>query len=451
MWPGNAAMPMAFFRSKWYIFMMPYQYLSSLSPMGIRLGLDRVQRLLKRLGSPQEGYRTILIGGTNGKGSVAAMTAAILKSAGYFTGLYTSPHLVHVQERIRIDGECISRNEMASFIERVRKEVTEDITYFEFLTAVAFLYFSAKKVDVAVLEVGMGGRLDATNIVYPCVSAVTNISLEHQSYLGRTLEAIAEEKGAIISRGGTCITAARQRKVIDVLERICRQKRAALHRLGRDIHIRNHDGSSFSWYGPEEHVIGKIACALIGRHQQENAAVAIGLISAMRSNGINADETAIRSGLSHVRWEGRLEVVRECPEVLMDGAHNPAAVAALCRSLQSSFRYRRLIIIFGVLNDKNVHRMMDQLSPMADILILTDPSTDRARPADDYVNAVTDCRHVEICHHPRDALRRAYQMASAGDLICITGSLYLVGEMKKIIPLPPYCDNRSSKRQTAAE
>lgn len=450
MWPGNTAMRMAFFRSKWFISMMPYQYLSSLSPMRIRLGLDRVQRLMKRLGSPQENYRTILIGGTNGKGSVAAMTAAILKSAGYRTGLYTSPHLVHVQERIRIDGECISRNEMAGFMETVRNKVTEDITYFEFLTAVAFLYFSAMKVEVAVLEVGMGGRLDATNIAHPCVSAVTNISLEHQSYLGRTLEAIAGEKGAIIPRGGTCITAARQKKVIDVFERICRQKQATLHRLGRDIRICKHNDGSFSWYGPEGNVIRKITCALMGQHQWDNAAVAIGLICVMRSNGFNVDETAIRSGLAHVQWEGRLEVVRECPRVLMDGAHNPAAITVLCQSLKSFFHYGRLIIIFGVLNDKNVRRMIDQLSPMADILILTDPSTDRARPADDYANAVADCRHVEIHHHPGDALCRAYQMASAEDLICITGSLYLVGEMKIFFPLPPYCDNRSRKRQTAA-
>jgi dihydrofolate synthase/folylpolyglutamate synthase len=267
---------------------MPYKYLSSLSTAGIRLGLDRVQGLLKRLGCPQDDYRAIIIAGTNGKGSVAAMTASILKTAGFRTGLYTSPHLIDVRERIQVNGKPISKSDMYDFIRKVRQEITEEITYFEFLTAVAFLYFSAKKVDIAILEVGMGGRLDATNVVDAVACAITNISLEHTSYLGRTLEDIAKEKGAIIPYGGICITAAKQEKVLRVLEEICRKRQAVLYRVGKNIRIRRRADGSLSWYGPGM-TIHHLACSLIGDYQQENMAMAIELVSVLVSAGFKVD------------------------------------------------------------------------------------------------------------------------------------------------------------------
>jgi dihydrofolate synthase/folylpolyglutamate synthase len=429
---------------------MPYRYLSRLSTTGIRLGLDRVKGLLERLGCPQDDYRAVIIAGTNGKGSVAAMTASILKTAGFRTGLYTSPHLLDVRERIQIDGKLISKSDMSDCIRKVRQKIIGDVTYFEFLTAIAFLYFSEKKVDIAILEVGMGGRLDATNVVDAAICAITNMALEHTSYLGATLEDIAKEKGAIIPYGGICITAAKQKKVLRVLEEICCKRHAVLYRIGKNIRLRRQADGSFSWYGPGM-TIRHFTCSLMGDYQQENMAIAIELVSVLGSVGFKADEEDIRGGLRSVHWEGRLEVLGESPRFVVDGAHNPAAVGALCRSLKSLFHFKRLIVIFGVLLDKDVHGMINRLASIADLLILTDPPTERARRADHYAAYASSRCRVEIHHNPSDALQRAYSLAKANDLICATGSLYLVGELKKFFSFRACCDNRLGYGQIAAK
>jgi dihydrofolate synthase/folylpolyglutamate synthase len=212
-----------------------FAYLSGLHRMGIRLGLDPVRSLLKRLHDPQNAFSSVLIAGTNGKGSTAAMTASILTTGGFKTGLYTSPDLIDFRERIRIDGRMISPEETVICTKEVKGQTREEISYFEFLTAMAFLHFQRQQVEIAVLEIGMGGRLDATNVVTPLVSVITNISLEHREYLGDTLQKIAREKGGIIKAGGTCLTAARQKRVIETLGAICRESGAALYRVGREI------------------------------------------------------------------------------------------------------------------------------------------------------------------------------------------------------------------------
>ena len=252
-------------------------YLSGLNSLGIRFGLDPIRSLLGRLNDPQGSFPSVLIAGTNGKGSVAAMTAAILSTAGFRTGLYTSPDLIDVRERIRIDGRMISREETASCVDEVQSRIREEVSYFEFLTAMAFLHFQKKKADIAVLEVGLGGRLDATNVVIPLVSVITNISLEHREYLGNTLEQIAREKGGIIKEGGICLTAARQKPVIETLEGICRERGASLYRVGKEIRTIVHRDGTFSYRG-----IGRsqerLVCPLIGRHQISNAALALGAV-----------------------------------------------------------------------------------------------------------------------------------------------------------------------------
>ena len=250
-------------------------YLSSLSKMGIRFGLDPIRLLLERLDNPQNGYPTILIAGTNGKGSVAAMTASMLCAGGFKTGLYTSPDLTDFRERIRINDGMISREEAAACAEQVKERVSEDISYFEFLTAMAFLHFHRQHVDIAVLEVGMGGRLDATNVVLPLLSVITNISLEHREYLGHTLEKIAREKGGIIKEGGICLTAAVQKPVIETLKTLCREKKATFYRLGKEIRTRVHRDGTFSYRGIERRY-KRLACPLAGRHQYANAALALG-------------------------------------------------------------------------------------------------------------------------------------------------------------------------------
>ncbi len=410
----------------------PLEYLYGLNSLNIRLGLGPVSRLLDRLNNPHETYGTVLIGGTNGKGSIAAMVASILEKGGFRVGLYTSPHLTDIRERIRVNGRMIGGQDFASCVEDVRKEVREDITYFECLTAVAFLHFSRVRIHVAVLEVGMGGRLDATNVVKPYVSVVSNISLDHREYLGNSLEAIAREKGGIVKKRGVCITAAKQRRVINALEDICLQSGATLLRLGRDMKVEIKRNGTFSYRGLGEGY-RDLVCPLMGRHQIENAALAIGAIESMKGKGFDIDGGTIARGLRNTQWEGRLEILQRDPTIIVDGAHNPAGILALWRALKSEFEYRRLILIFGVLNDKDYGTMLRRIVPLADHLIITRPRTDRAMPPGkiEPVALRYTRQGIEIIENSLDALKRAISLAGVNDIICITGSLYLVGEIKQ--------------------
>jgi len=407
------------------------EYLESLKSRGIHLGIGPISRLLDRLGNPQDEYKTVLIGGTNGKGSTAAILASILAKEGMQVGLYTSPHLCDFRERIRVNGQMIEEETLCRLIDTVREKVVEDVTYFEFATALAFLYFSQCKVDIATLEVGMGGRLDATNLVSPEVSIITNISLEHQDYLGGDLKSITREKGGIIHKGGTCITAATSRKVIDTLQEICCRRGAVLYRIGRDMRVRRLSKGSFSYYGINRRYHG-LTLSLTGRHQITNASLALAAVELLSGKGIDIGDTSVAEGLRDVRWEGRLELISRDPRIVVDGAHNPAGIKTLCKSLALDFSYRRLIVVFGVLRDKDCGGMLKRLIPLADILILTRPKEGRAVPARDLLS-VTSPHHnnIEIVEDSKEALARARSLAGGNDLICVTGSLYLVGEIKR--------------------
>ncbi|MBW2544373.1 MAG: bifunctional folylpolyglutamate synthase/dihydrofolate synthase [Deltaproteobacteria bacterium] len=409
----------------------PLSYLEGLKQKGINLGLGPIARLLYRLGNPQNKYKTILVGGTNGKGSTAAILSSILVQEGMKVGLYTSPHLCDFRERIRVNDHMIPRDTLCALIDKVRGEIREDVTYFEFSTALAFLYFSLCEVDVAILEVGMGGRLDATNLASPEISIITNISMEHQKYLGNNLKSIAGEKGGIIKEGGVCVTAARGRKVIDTLEEICRQRKAVLYRTGRDIRVRRSGRGSFSYYGINKRYHG-LRLFLAGRHQIENAALALAAVEVLTAKGMDISDTSVVEGLSDARWEGRLELVSHNPRIIVDGAHNPAGISSLCSSLLADFSYRRLIVVFGVLYDKNYVGMLKKLMPLADKIVLTRPKKERAASTEDLLSVASlHHGHVEVVDDPREALARACSFAGANDLVCVTGSLYLVGEIKK--------------------
>lgn len=422
------------------------EYLNRLKNTNVRLGLGPISRLLDRLNNPHETYGTVLIGGTNGKGSIAAMVTSILKHAGLKVGLYSSPHLVDIRERIIVNDRVITWEEMAFSMGDVRKEIFEDVTYFEFITAVAFVHFYHAKVDVAVLEVGMGGRLDATNVVKPFVSVISNISLDHRAYLGDSLAKIAYEKGGIIKNRGVCITAAKQQRVINVLEDICLQRGAKLFRLGRDMKSRVNPDGTFN-YRRMGKSYNDIICPLLGRHQIDNASLAIAAIESMREKGLEIDDNAIFRGIRNARWEGRLEILQYEPVVLVDGAHNPAGISSLCRALKQELVYKRLILIFGVLNDKDHVAMLKKIVPLTDYLIVTRPQTDRATPPDKIeIVASRYMRHnVEVIEYSPDGLKRAISLANVDDLICVTGSLYLVGEIKQIFR--EHADDRK-KRQS---
>jgi len=409
------------------------EYLARLGHKGIHLGLGPTARLLKQFDNPQIRYKSILIGGTNGKGSVAAILSSILGKTGKKIGLYTSPHLIDFRERIKVNSQMISQERLCNLIDMVRARAREDLTYFEFSTVLAFLYFYLEGVDIAVLEVGMGGRLDATNLVTPEASVITNVSLEHKEYLGNTIESIAWEKGGIIKRGGVCITAANRPVVIDILENICLQKRARLFRYGRDMKIRKTKGERIFYKGIDK-THSNLSFSLIGRHQVKNAALALAVVEVLASRGLDVDDNAVSEGLSAVRWEGRLETLSRNPRIVVDGAHNPAGISALCNSLTTDFSYERLICVFGVLADKDCKKMLGRLAGIADHMILTSPSNERALSPDDMSLLAGKLHsHIEIAKDPQEAIALASSVAGKEDLICVTGSIYLVGEIKKMV------------------
>jgi dihydrofolate synthase / folylpolyglutamate synthase len=386
------------------------------------------------LGNPERDYPSILIAGTNGKGSVAAMTASILSAGGFSVGLYTSPHLTDVRERIRVGDTMIPERDFWETMRYVDDHLTEPLTYFEFMTVLAFQYFRGKKIDVAVVEVGMGGRLDATRVIEPSVAVISHIALDHQEYLGNRLKDIAGEKSAIIPKRGTCITGVRQLSARQVIVDTCRDREATLLMIGGEIKVFRHRNGDFSYRSPD-HAYTRLHCGLVGAHQQTNAALAVASVEAMASKGFTVSEEAVREGLGKVRWEGRLEVLQKTPTLLVDGAHNPAGIGSLCRALRNNFSFRRLIVLFGVLRDKHYPDMIRRLSVFQPLMILTLPPSERSMPPAELLpTARAFLSRVEIIPSPAAALEYALSLAGEDDLICVTGSLYLVGEIKKTFP-----------------
>jgi dihydrofolate synthase / folylpolyglutamate synthase len=409
-------------------------YLSGLNVDVMHFGVEAITALLARFGNPQNSYKTILIGGTNGKGSTAAMAASILKQAGYRTGLYTSPHLVNVRERIAINGKIIPLRIFNGILAEIQNHVIEPVTYFEVLTAAAFTYFQRQQVDVAVMEVGLGGRLDATNVCVPLVSVITNIGLEHTAYLGNTLAAIAGEKAGIIKPAGVCITGITQQKVARKLMSICRRRKSALYRLGTDFKMVKRANGLPDYLGMSRRLSG-LEIALSGRHQLSNAALALAALEIVETNGLVISDSAIRHGLKNTRWEARMEILSTRPLFLLDGAHNPAGINVLARALRNEFSWRRLILIFAALSDKDYEKMLKKMAPLAAVAILPPLETGRAVSPRRLAGVIKEpgCRPIMV-DSVYQAVRLALEMTDDCDMICAAGSFYLAGEVKQIFP-----------------
>ncbi len=361
-----------------------------------------------------------------------AILSSILKHSGLKVGVYTSPHLMDIRERIRINESLIPEDRMQECIETVRNRLEEDLTYFEILTAVAYLYFHEEKVDIAVLEVGMGGRLDATNVVTPQVSVITNVHHDHQEYLGRFLKNIAMEKAGIIKEKSICVTAANQKSVLDILADTCRKKGVPLFRLGKEVRVRSKGAGNFSYTGIDRK-ISHLNCPLSGEHQIKNAALALAAAELIRIKGRRIDEQAMCLGLAGAKWEGRLEILQKSPTVLVDGAHNPAGIRSLCDTLRNRSEKEGRLLVFGVLGDKDYPRMLKKLLPLFRRVIFTRPKVERAVDLDKLIPIARNHGHLaEAIEDSREALQRALLLAEKNDLICVSGSLYLVGEIKKI-------------------
>jgi dihydrofolate synthase / folylpolyglutamate synthase len=410
-------------------------YLCRLQKHGIKLGLETMTALTARLGMPQNRYRTLHIAGTNGKGSTAAMAAAMLQAAGYRVGLYTSPHLVDFRERIRVNGEMIPESRVAQLTDQLQALHQPELspTFFEYTTAMAFQHFADTAVDVAVLEVGLGGRFDATNVVTPMACAITTIALDHQAYLGSTLSSIAFEKAGIIKPGVPVVLGRLDDDARRTIEQVARERQAPVFRIGEHFHTEGEEPRQFSYRGVGMHYDG-LTCVLAGHHQLDNAACALALLEAAAPQGIVITSEAVRTGLQAVSWVGRLEVVDRRPTILLDGAHNPAAATALADFLTGADRLHRsrpVILVLGMMRDKDHRGFVEPLRGLVDEVVLTQADLPRSATARELQSSLGDLlSHPHVVPSLSDAMALARQLATPDGLVCVTGSLMLVGECK---------------------
>lgn len=431
------------------------EFLFSLRRFGWRLGLETVYRLLDLLDNPQRAVPSAHIGGTNGKGSTSAMLGAILQAAGYRTGLYTSPHLLNFTERMRVNGIPIGEGEVTRLTARLKDLCAAHFahhpipnppsdrlphpTFFELTTAMAFQHFARQAVEAAVIEVGLGGRFDATNVITPHVAVVTNVSLEHQEYLGRTLAEIGMEKAGIIKPGVPVVTATRG-EGHEVIRRTAAERGAPLvpvqEAYAFTVRESGLAGQVLDLTGPSRRYEA-LQIPLAGRHQAENAVTAVAAAEVLETQGFRLGEAAIRRGLQQARWPGRLQVVSDRPRILLDGAHNPAGARALAAFLaEHRSTLHRLILVFGVLRDKDWEAMLALLGPLADQTILTHPPADRGADPHELVMADRYCLKVEIAADPGDGLALARAVAGPDDTILVTGSLYTVAAALRALEVP---------------
>lgn len=405
------------------------KYLYSLQKFGIKFGLSKTSNLLNAFGNPHEGQNYVHIAGTNGKGSVAAFLASILQEAGFKVGVYTSPHLLRFTERFRINGREMSRETAAQLINELRRVVVaeEPPTFFEATTAMALVYFAREKTDLAIMEVGMGGRLDATNIIHPLVSVITNISLEHQDFLGTSIREIAGEKAGIIKEGVDLVTGARRPQVVEEFRATCRAKKAPFWRIGEQIRYRM-TPSGLHYYGPARRM-NSLLLGLKGHFQARNATLALAVGELLERKGFPESQEQVRAGLKNVDWPGRMQVISTNPEILLDGAHNPGAARALAGALQEEYRNRRIIVVIGVMDDKDIREILKWIVPLGDHVIYTRPRYYRAAaPERLMAEAASFGVTGEIVPALFPALDRAGNLANPSDVIVVCGSLFTVGE-----------------------
>jgi len=419
--------------------------------------LRRMYELLERLGNPQEAARSIHVAGTNGKGSTAAMIASALQVSGYNVGFYTSPHLIDLRERIKFNGEMIAKPELIELVQQIKPEIEAvnekathgKLTTFEVLTALAFAYYKQKNADFQVMEVGLGGRLDATNVIYPEICLITSISLDHTEVLGNTLSKIAREKAGIIKPGSVVVSAPQEEEAEKVIEEVCAVSNARQIKVGKDITWR---GISSDINGQALEVTGRLdkyelTIPLLGDQQFENAAMAVSALEALAERGFNISHANIVDGLAQVKWPGRFQILKRKPYIVADGGHNPEAVGRLKNALEHYFgisagkrssiagvgeeqvEIEKAIMVFGASFDKDVSKVVSELSPLFDRVFIAVSRHPRALEAE-KIQAEFARHDIEahIAESVATALSRAIETANKKDLICVTGSFFVVAE-----------------------
>ena len=419
-------------------------YIENSMKFGCRPGLERTAKLLELLGNPHKRLRTVHIAGTNGKGSTTAMVANTLKCAGYKTGMYISPHLYKNTERMSIDGVQISEDDFTQYaeiviekLEYMRNNGMEEPTQFETLTAMAFLYFEEKKVDFAVIEVGLGGAYDATNVIDAAVSVITSISYDHTDILGDTIEKIATEKAGIIKENNvTVLYPQRYPEAVPVIEKICAEKNSTLVRVAENAAIPkafNIEGQTFDYIN-EGISLNDMVLPLLGDHQLKNAATAITTLLQIDKLGYSIPEAALREGIRTVAWPCRLSLVKKDPIIIIDGAHNEDGIDSLKTALEKYFSDKKIIFVIAMLKDKNYKYAIEQLMPLAHGAIATEPVSDRALPAQSMADAIKPyCSDVVAEKDIHQAIKKAAAKCDNDSMICICGSLYMAGSAYEFI------------------
>ena len=437
-------------------------YLYGLQKHGIKLGLKNTERLMSILGEPRNSFRAVHIAGTNGKGSTAAIIASILKESGFKVGMFTSPHLVSFTERIKINNSPISEEDVAELTSYIRKIIAAtDLkpTFFEFITAMAFYYFACEKVDWAVVEVGMGGRFDATNVILPIVSVITNIGFDHKEFLGQSISEIAFEKAGIIKHAIPVVTAVNNSEALEVIENVAKKTGSEIYIYGKDFkgsltfigdrHI-TFDYSSIN------HSIGYInnfkdyknlTLPLSGRHQLYNASLAIRTCETLRHRGFTVTDGAINDGISRLKFGGRLEWISQTPSIIIDSAHNPDAAKALADAVKEIFlEHKKIILIIGIMKDKDIEGVLSPLTQIADTIILTKPEGERAasperlkealKKLEKWDNRNSMLNSIITTNTVDEAIERAKELWNENYIILITGSFYTTGEAKELLGHP---------------
>lgn len=412
------------------------QYLYDLNSLGWKLGLNKIRALLREIDNPHHKFKAIHVTGTNGKGSTCAILESILHSAGYSTGLYTSPHLLSVCERIKCNQQPIPFDDLVYYVTQFRPLIEKyKCTFFEALTMIAFAYFADRTIDIAVVEVGLGGRLDATNVIYPLLALITDVELEHTQLLGNTRKKIAIEKGGIIKKGVPCLTMSRHKTVIDTLKSICSERNTHLIEVADRYKIVNayHNGRFESFdLDLNGRIYPQLKLSLLGEHQHRNAILAIASAEQLRESGFTIKIDDIYKGLIDVKWPGRMQTINQSPKFIVDVAHNPNGIRALVKTITGYFTYSDLKIMVGIIKTKDYSTMIRLLSRIADKIIIVRPDTEKAletaplariaRQSNDYV---TEFQTVS------EGLTHLTTNNKPGDLLIGTGSHYTVGEILK--------------------
>ena len=433
-----------------------WSYLDDLQFFKIKLGLDSMNAFLKSVGQPHENLKFVHVAGTNGKGSVSAHLLTVLAASGYKVGLYTSPHLSSVRERFRINDRYITEEEFADHATRIRDSLADrQITYFEFTTALALLWFAEEQVDLVILEVGLGGRLDATNVVTPLVGIITNVSMDHEAHLGDTLAEVAYEKAGIIKPGVPVVSGVAADVSLEVVERTCRERSASLYLLGREFD-RTIEEDGFWTYrrigGGEP--LTALRSGLTGGYQLDNGAIALAALEILGEKGFPVAEETIRAALPKVCWPGRLESFcltepdlreidclkalggrKDYRHYLLDGAHNPAGVESLIDYLRSRDDFNKLVMVWASMADKDYKHSLAAVAPLCEFMIFTRPEEERSALPEMLAEALPgEYREKTFCAGGvGNALAKARQMTDADDLICVAGSLYLIGAVRNIL------------------